>query len=274
VNSLVSPLDAPARRPASTVVEATSGKVKGAHRADYDQWLGILYAADPSGPNRWRAPRPAARWSEVRDATAFSNRCAQNRGWDPGYEKTITSEDCLAPNVYVPGSARAKAPVLVWIHGGGFTGGAGQDTDPRKFVTRTGSIVVTVHYRVGVLGTLNLPRLQAESPNGPGNYGLLDQQAALRWVKGNIARFGGDAKNVTIAGQPAGAGSVCDHLASPTAKGLFARAVSMSGGCTLQSAASGQAQSQGSSRSSAAPPPPPWSPVCARSPPPTSWPHR
>jgi para-nitrobenzyl esterase len=236
--------DAPARRPASTVVETTTGKVKGAHRADYDQWLGIPYAADASGPNRWRAPRPAARWSGVRDATAFSNRCAQNSGWDPGYEKTITSEDCLALNVYVPENARTKAPVLVWIHGGGFTGGAGQDTDPRKFVTQTGSIVVTVNYRVGVLGTLNLPQLQAESPNGPGNYGLLDQQAALRWVKGNIARFGGDAKNVTIAGQSAGAGSVCDHLASPTAKGLFARAVSMSGGCTLQSAASGQAQSQ------------------------------
>ncbi|WP_406491394.1 carboxylesterase family protein [Streptomyces sp. NBC_01604] len=238
--------DAPTQsaQPVSTLVQTTNGKVKGAHRTGYDEWLGIPYAADASGAGRWKPPQPAARWSGVRDATSFSDRCAQNSGWDPGYEKTITSEDCLALNVYVPDRARANAPVLVWIHGGGFTGGAGQDTDPRRFVEQTGAVVVTVNYRVGVLGTLNLPQLRAESKDGPGNYGLLDQQAALRWVHGNIARFGGDPRNVTIAGQSAGAGSVCDHLASPTAKGLFARAGIMSGGCNLQSAASGQAQSE------------------------------
>ncbi|MEV0170312.1 carboxylesterase family protein [Streptomyces sp. NPDC050803] len=230
-------------RPASDVVQTTDGKVRGTHRPGYAAWLGLPYAADASGAGRWKAPRPVEKWSGVRDATAFGDRCAQNTGWDPGYEQTITTEDCLDLNVYVPDSATAKAPVLVWIHGGGFTGGAGQDTNPRKFLTQTDSVVVTVNYRLGVLGTLNLPQLQAESENGPGNYGLLDQQAALRWVQSNIARFGGDPKNVTIAGQSAGAGSVCDHLASPTAKGLFARAVIMSGGCNLQSAASGQAQS-------------------------------
>ena len=238
--------DTPAQvtRPTSTVVQTTNGKVRGAHQTDYDAWLGIPYAADASGANRWRPPQPAPRWPGVREAASFSNRCAQNAGWDPGYENGITSEDCLALNVYVPDGARARTPVLVWIHGGGFTGGAGQDTNPRKFVEQTGAVVVTVNYRLGALGTLNLPQLRAESEDGPGNYGLLDQQAALRWVHSNIARFGGDPKNVTIAGQSAGAGSVCDHLASPTAKGLFARAGIMSGGCALQSAASGQAQSE------------------------------
>ncbi|CAL9637649.1 carboxylesterase family protein [Streptomyces sp. enrichment culture] len=226
-------------RPVSDVVQTTQGKVRGTDRTGYDAWLGIPYA----DAGRWEAPRTAAKWSGVRDATSFGDRCAQNTGWDPGYEQAITTEDCLDLNVYVPDTARAKTPVLVWIHGGGFTGGAGQDTNPRTFVTQTGTIVVTINYRLGVLGTLNLPQLQAESKDGPGNYGLLDQQAALRWVHSNISRFGGDPDNVTIAGQSAGAGSVCDHLASPTAKGLFSRAVIMSGGCNLQSAAAGQAQS-------------------------------
>lgn len=233
-----------AARASSLVVETTGGKVKGGSRTGYDQWLGIPYAATPTGDKRWTAPRPAAKWTGTRDATRFSDRCAQNSGWDPGYEKIITTEDCLDLNVYVPDGTRGRVPVVVWIHGGGNTGGAGQDTDPRKFVQQTGAIVVTVNYRLGALGFLNLPQLQAESEDGPGNYGLLDQQTALRWVRSNISRFGGDPANVTIAGQSAGAGAVCDELASPTAKGLFAHAVIVSGGCSLQSAASGQAQSQ------------------------------
>ncbi|MFC8519802.1 carboxylesterase/lipase family protein [Streptomyces sp. NPDC057257] len=229
--------------PSSLVVRTDAGKVRGDSRTGYDQWLGIPYAADPVGRNRWRSPQPVAKWSGVRDASAFADRCAQNSGWDPGYEKTITSEDCLALNVYVPDQAKAAAPVVVWIHGGGNTGGAGQDTDPRRFVEQTGAIVVTVNYRLGALGFLNLPQLQAESGNGPGNYGLLDQQAALRWVRTNISRFGGDPGNVTIAGQSAGGSAVCDELASPTAKGLFTHAVIVSGGCSLQTAAAGQTQS-------------------------------
>ncbi|WP_406005462.1 carboxylesterase family protein [Streptomyces sp. NBC_00637] len=233
----------PAAHPSSLVVRTDAGKVRGDSRTGYDEWLGIPYAADPSGPDRWKSPQPVPTWSGVRDATAFGSRCAQNSGWDPGYEKAVTSEDCLALNVYVPDGAKAGAPVVVWIHGGGNTGGAGQDTDPRRFVQQTGAIVVTINYRLGALGFLNLSELRTESGNGPGNYGLLDQQAALRWVHGNIARFGGDPRNVTIAGQSAGAGAVCDELASPTAKGLFAHAVIVSGSCNLQTAASGQAQS-------------------------------
>ncbi|MHA5052897.1 carboxylesterase/lipase family protein [Streptomyces sp. SD15] len=231
-------------RPTSTVVQTTDGKVKGSSQTGYDEWLGIPYAASPTGAQRWTAPQPAADWKGVRDATGFSDRCAQPSGWDPGYEKPTTTEDCLSLNVYVPEGTKGRLPVLVWIHGGGYFGGAGQDTDPRKFVEQTGSVVVTVNYRLGPLGFLNLPELRKESANGAGNYGLLDQQAALRWVQSNITHFGGNPKNVTIAGQSAGASSVCAQLASPTAKGLFARAGIMSGSCGMQSAAAGETQSQ------------------------------
>ena len=247
---IVSPVTAAARsgdadrssaRPTSTVVETTGGKVRGQSQTGYDEWLGIPYAADPTGALRWTAPQPAARWSGVRDATRFTHRCAQGSGWDPGYETVTLTEDCLSLNVYVPHEPQGRLPVLVWIHGGGFTGGAGQDTDPRKFIQRSGAIVVTINYRLGALGYLNLPQLSA---GGGGNFGLLDQQAALRWVRANVGRFGGDPGDVTIAGQSAGGTSVCAQLASPTAKGLFARVIIMSGGCSLQSAAAGQTSSQ------------------------------
>ncbi|KPI00160.1 Carboxylesterase [Actinobacteria bacterium OK074] len=229
--------------PASTTVQTAQGKVRGISRTGYDAWLGIPYAADPTGKLRWQAPRPTARWNGVRDATKFADRCAQAAGWDPGYEKATLTEDCLALNVYVPHGTRGSLPVLVWIHGGGFTGGAGQDTNPRKLAQSQHAIVVTVNYRLGALGYLNLPQLTRESADGSGTFGLLDQQAALRWVHANIENFGGDAKNVTIAGQSAGGTSVCAQLASPTAKGLFSRAIIMSGTCALQSAAAGQTQS-------------------------------
>jgi para-nitrobenzyl esterase len=123
---------------------------------------------------------------------------------------------------------------MVWIHGGGFTGGAGQDTDPRKYIDQTGAIYVTINYRLGALGFLDLPQLRAAG-NGAGNYGMLDQQAALRWVHDNIRAFGGNPHDLTIAGQSAGGSSVCDQLSSPTARGLFQRAIIMSGGCSLTS---------------------------------------
>ncbi|MFF6991094.1 carboxylesterase family protein [Streptomyces sp. NPDC010273] len=244
VHALKSPPAQGSSHSSSLVVTTAAGKVAGRAQTGYDAWLGIPYAATPTAAHRWTAPRPAPTWRGVRDATRFGDRCAQASGWDPGYEKTITTEDCLDLNVYAPQGSRADTPVVVWIHGGGFTGGAGQDTNPRKFVQQTGAIVVTVNYRLGPLGYLNLPQLRAESANGAGNYGLLDQQAALRWVRSNIGHFGGDSRNVTIAGQSAGGSSVCDQLASPTAKGLFARAVVMSGGCGLQTAAAGETQSQ------------------------------
>jgi para-nitrobenzyl esterase len=223
---------------ASSVVQTTDGAVRGISRTRYDAWLGIPYAAPPVGKLRLRAPQPIARWSGVRDATQFGGRCTQNSGWDPGYEQPILNEDCLYLNVYVPhdGFDSRTRPVLVWIHGGGFTGGAGQDTDPRKYIGETGAVFVTVNYRLGALGFLNLPQLRQEG-DAAGAFGLLDQQAALRWIRQNIGRFGGDARNVTIAGQSAGGSSVCDQLSSPTARGLFDRAIIVSGSCSMTSQA-------------------------------------
>ena len=224
---------------AAGVVQTSNGAVRGVSRTRFDAWLGIPYAAPPVGALRFKAPQPAARWSGVRDATKFGDRCVQGSGWDPGYEQPNLSEDCLYLNVYAPhGNApgHGKRPVLVWIHGGGFTGGAGQDTDPRKYAEATGSVFVTINYRLGALGFLNLPQLRKEG-DGAGNFGLLDQQTALRWVQDNIGRFGGDAHDVTIAGQSAGGSSVCDQLSSPTARGLFDRAIIVSGSCSLTSQA-------------------------------------
>jgi para-nitrobenzyl esterase len=224
-------IGAPTAR-ADSIVKTENGAVRGITRTNYDAWLGIPYAQPPVGKLRWQAPQPT-RWSGVRDATHFGGRCTQNSGWDPGYEQPIYNEDCLYLNVYVPHDGRSgKRPVLVWIHGGGFTGGAGQDTDPRKYVDATGAVFVTINYRLGALGFLNLPQLRAEG-DGAGAYGLLDQQAALRWVRENIDRFGGDERNVTIAGQSAGGSSVCNQLASPTARRLFDRAIIVSGSCAM-----------------------------------------
>jgi para-nitrobenzyl esterase len=225
----------------TAVVQTADGALRGISRTNYDAYLGIPYAAPPVGDRRFKAPQPAAQWSGVRDATRFGDRCVQGSGWDPGYEQPITTEDCLYLNVYVPHAKwsderSGKRPVFVWIHGGGFTGGAGQDTDPRKYVEQSGAIYVTINYRLGALGFLNLPQLRAQG-EGAGNFGLLDQQAALRWVRRNIGQFGGDRRNVTIAGQSAGGSSVCDQMASPTARGLFQRAIIQSGGCSMTSQA-------------------------------------
>jgi len=222
-----------------TVVRTSSGWVRGVNQTRYTQWLGLPYAAPPVGALRWEAPQPVSSWSGVRDASRFGNRCVQGTSWDPGYETPKLAEDCLYLNVYRPHAVRPNAPVLFWIHGGGFVGGAGQDTDPRTFIAQSQVVFVTVNYRLGALGFLGLPQLTSENADGSGTYGLLDQQAALRWVHANIARFGGNPNNVTIAGQSAGGVSVCDHLASPTARGLFHRAIIMSGGCAMQSQAAG-----------------------------------
>jgi para-nitrobenzyl esterase len=224
-----------------SVVQTADGAVRGISRTRYDAWLGIPYAAPPVGDRRWKAPQPAAQWSGVRDGTHFGDRCVQGTGWDPGYEANTLTEDCLYLNVYVPhsnwnGHRPRNRPVFVWIHGGGFTGGAGQDTDPRKYIGSTDAVYVTINYRLGALGFLASPQLRQEGA-GSGSFGLLDQQAALRWVQQNIARFGGDRRNVTIAGQSAGGSSVCDQMASPTARGLFQRAIIQSGGCAMTSQA-------------------------------------
>ncbi|NGN67135.1 carboxylesterase family protein [Streptomyces sp. A7024] len=210
----------------ATVVRTTAGAVRGEVTGLGRQFLGIPYAADPVGKLRWQPPRPHARWSGVRDATDFSNRCVQGSSWDPGYEQPTHTEDCLSLNVYAPKTkgAQRDRPVLVWFHGGGLTAGAGSDVVPDTFADASGAVVVTINYRLGAMGFLSLPGLQES-----GNYGMLDQQAALRWVRANAARFGGDADKVTIAGESAGGRSVCDQLASPGARGLFRGAVIQSG---------------------------------------------
>jgi para-nitrobenzyl esterase len=195
---------------------------------------GIAYARPPVGASRWRPPVPADGWSGVRDATAFGPACVQPMSpagslyADP---PPRMSEDCLSLNVWAPRSAQ-PAPVMVWFHGGSQTFGhtASAMYDGSALAAR-GVVVVTVNYRLGVLGYLAHPELSAESPHGSsGNYGLLDQIEALGWVRRNIAAFGGDPANVTIFGESAGAMGVVQMLSSPLARGLFHKAIAESGG--------------------------------------------
>ena len=194
-------------------------------------YRGIPYAAPPVGPLRWRPPQPASPWTGVRRAAEFGPSAIQwiHGTYLPWTEEFLASgpvsEDCLTLNVWAPGGT--KRPVLVWIHGGGFFEGTGKlPIYDGERLAREGIVVVTLNYRVGPLGFMAHPELTAESANhASGNYGLLDQIAALRWVRANIAVFGGDPKRVTVAGQSAGAASVHALLASPLARGLVDRAI-------------------------------------------------
>jgi len=194
---------------------------------------GIPYAAPPVGPLRWQPPLPRARWEGVRDATKPGLRCIQDTEVDFSFGRP-SGEDCLSLNVWAPAGATptTRRPVMVWIHGGGFRNGSADAYDARWLTTQGDIVVVTINYRLGALGFLADPAL---APNGDvGNYGLADQQAALRWVRDNIANFGGDPAKVTIAGESAGAMSVCDHLVAPGSAGLFRAAVLQSGPCQAQ----------------------------------------
>jgi para-nitrobenzyl esterase len=215
---------ATAARPGGLVVRTGSGLVSGLAKDGERQFLGIPYAAPPTGQRRWQPPQRPQSWNGVRDARSYGDSCVQDSSWDPGYDEPILTEDCLSANVYVPDSARPGLPVLVWIHGGGFVNGAGRDVVPTTMVTKRDTVVVTVNYRLGALGLLRIPALGLD-----GNVGLLDQQYALRWVQRNIGAFGGNPARVTIAGESAGGASVCDHLASPAAAGLFSAAIIQSG---------------------------------------------
>ncbi|OLT46133.1 carboxylesterase/lipase family protein [Cellulosimicrobium sp. CUA-896] len=209
----------------STSVRIDSGRLQGLATVDGVEFRGVPYAAPPTGDLRWEPPQPVAPWSGVRGAEQYSPVCPQAPPSPNGQ-----SEDCLTLNVTVPQgtTTAARLPVIVWIHGGGFELGEGADYEAAD-LARKGAVVVTVNYRLGLLGFLSHPAL-ADKPGGPsGNYGLMDQQAALRWVARNIGRLGGDPGNVTIAGQSAGGLSVAMQLASPGAKGLFHRAVIQSG---------------------------------------------
>jgi para-nitrobenzyl esterase len=214
------------------IVRAPAGDVAGLMDGNVRVFKGIPYAAPPTGAFRWRPPRPAAHWEGVRPATQFGAACIQPIPHQPNiYTSDIgaLSEDCLTLNVWTPSEAR-HAPVFVWIHGGSLTGGSGREMlyDGARLASR-GIIVVSINYRLGILGYLAHLELSAESPDHvSGNYGLLDQIQALRWVHDNIEAFGGDPSNVTIAGESAGGLSVMYLMAAPAARGLFAKAVAES----------------------------------------------
>lgn len=227
-------VSAPAVAQSGPVVDAPSGAVRGTSDSDIETFRGIPYAVPPVGAMRWRPPAPMQRWKTVRDATAFGPACVQPQGksasvYSPAAPLPV-SEDCLTLNIWAPKNAK-NAPVFFWIHGGALvTGSSREATYDGKKMAERGIIVVSINYRLGVLGWLAHPALTAESPQRvSGNYGLLDQIAALSWVKHNIAAFGGDAKNVTIAGESAGALSVMYLLESPLARGLYSKAVAESG---------------------------------------------
>ncbi len=223
------------------VVLTQNGPVRGTATPRLYKFLGIPYAAPPVGPLRWQPPQPHALWRTPLDADTFGSPCPQTGGalaafgaFYPG-----VNEDCLFLNVFAPrprDEARdedrdpKRLPVMVFLHGGGLTVDASNSYDPTSLVEKGGVVVVTLNYRLGILGFLAHPALTAESPiASSGNYGLMDQQAALRWVQANVAHFGGDPGNVTIFGESSGGVSVHAHLASPASTGLFHKAIIESG---------------------------------------------
>jgi len=237
----------------SPVVETRIGALRGERIEGVEAFLGIPYARPPVGALRWRAPVAMRPWRGAREATAFGTNCFQDPPvpfgpYTPEFLIRLpVSEDCLYLNVWTPESS-ARLPVYVFIHGGGFSSGSGSiPIYDGAHLAAQGAVVVTLNYRLGVLGYLALPALSRESTRGvSGNYGLLDIIAALQWVQHNIAAFGGDPARVTVAGQSAGAAAVNDLLVSPLAKGLFAGAVAESGsGVRFAMPTLAQAEAQG-----------------------------
>ena len=232
------------------VVVTDRGPVKGEASSEVRAFRGIPYAAPPTRELRWQPPAATARWTDVRDAAQFANNCPQF-GTPFGLESL--DEDCLYLNVFAPPAQRKSRsfPVMVWFHPGAFQFGESDDYDPGELVHR-GIVVVTVNYRLGALGFLAHPALSAQtSYSGSGNYGLMDLQAALRWVKRNISRFGGNPDNVTIFGESAGGLSVHAHLTSPLSRGLFHRAIAQSGAYTLNLPTLAVAEAEGTAYATA-----------------------
>lgn len=199
----------------AVTLRVAQGELSGLERQGVQQFLGVPYARAPLGALRWRSPLPAPGWAGVRPATTFGSDCVQGRSG---------KEDCLYLNIYRPPGA-LNAPLMVWIHGGFFTGGTGRIFDGSALAREYGLVVVTLNYRVGVMGFL------AARDVGNGNYGLYDLLQALRWVKQNAAALGGNAGNVTVFGNSAGAAAICTLLAAPGAAGLFDKAILQSGNC-------------------------------------------
>jgi len=244
---------------AETLIATEQGFVRGVETQSVDKFLGIPYAAPPVGDLRWKPPQPHMSWSGILNATKFGSHCAQTARV---VGASSITEDCLFLNVYVPNDpsnvqAQISSPaaqgstdlrgraVMVWIHGGDFTAGESDDFDAGRLASIGGVIVVTINYRLGVFGFLAHPALTAESPDhASGNYGILDQQSALKWVQQNIRAFGGDPGNVTLFGQSAGGLSALANMASPRAAGLFHKSIAQSGAyeLVLPSLATGESQ--------------------------------
>ncbi len=212
-------------------VKIEQGALSGAVDGGISVFRDIPFAAPPVGDLRWRSPQPAPAWTGTRDATLFGPVCPQALRTDgkPVPEKHTENEDCLTANVWTPNTG-GKLPVMVWIYGGSFRqGGSAFSIYDGMELAQHGVVVVTFNYRLGWLGFLDMPSLAAEHSGEPhGNYGLMDQVAALKWVQKNIASFGGDPSNVTIFGESAGGMSVNDLMVSPLARGLFDKAISES----------------------------------------------
>ncbi|HUE42348.1 MAG TPA: carboxylesterase/lipase family protein [Candidatus Sulfotelmatobacter sp.] len=217
-------------------VKIDTGKLEGKSDGTISAFLGVPFAKPPVGDLRWKPPMKPTKWKGVRNATGFGSRCMQGAIYDDMiFRDPGISEDCLYLNVWTPsklGKSKDKLPVMVWIYGGGFSAGA--TSEPRQDgtnIAKEGVVVVSMNYRLGIFGFFAHPELAKEnSHNATGNYGLMDQSAALEWVKRNIAQFGGDPGNVTIFGESAGSFSVSEQMASPVSKGLFHKAIGESGG--------------------------------------------
>jgi para-nitrobenzyl esterase len=220
----------------TTMVRVTGGSLEGASADGVDMFLGIPYAAAPVGALRWRPPQPVVAWSGVRPARAFGDDCMQDKASNhlpSGYENGA-SEDCLYLNAWRPHGALQPLPVMVWIHGGAFIMGSGSlPIYDGRALARKGVLLISINYRLGRFGTYANPALSAEQSGGAvANYGLMDQIAALRWARENAAALGGDAHNITVFGESAGASSVNFLMTSPLARGLFDKAISESGGAS------------------------------------------
>lgn len=218
-----------ARTEMSPVVETESGRIEGVRENELYVFRGIPYAAPPVGPRRWRPPQPVTPWTGIRETKEFGSVAPQPPGLAPSLkeEPETQSEDCLFLNVYSPGLDGERRPVMVWVHGGAFSIGSGSAAMYRNgSIAAHGNVVlVTINYRLGVLGFINLNELTGGANPSTGNEGLLDQIAALQWVRRNIVSFGGDPENVTLFGESAGAMSIGCLLTIPQARGLFHRAI-------------------------------------------------
>lgn len=217
----------------SLQVKTVNGMLEGVASSGIRIFKGVPFAAPPVGDLRWREPMPVKNWTGLRNANTFGPRAMQRPLFgDMNFRSNGVSEDCLYLNVWTPAKTdKDKLPVLVYFYGGGLM--AGDGSEPRyegEAMARRGIVTITVNYRLGIFGFFTHPEITKESPHhASGNYGFLDQTAALQWVKANIAAFGGDPARVTIAGESAGSSSVCGQMASPLSKGLFAAAIASSG---------------------------------------------